>query len=649
MCGIIGYIGPKEVIPILIDGLKRLEYRGYDSAGIASLTHRPGENGGVLFIQKRKGKIKELEMSLKDAAPGFSITEHQTWNSDLIAPNSLNIGIGHTRWATHGKPSDQNAHPHKDCSGKIAVVHNGIIENYAQLKKQLLSEGHHFISETDTEVIAHLIEKEMNGDLTKAVARALNVVEGSYAIGVLCLGESERMIAVRKGSPLILGCGRGENFLASDVPAVLPHTKEVIYLDDDEGAVIYRHKMEIFRLEDGRLLNRVSVNTLDLAPDASCPRIHQVLWDASMAEKSGYKHFMLKEIHEQPRAIRDTFWRYVDKEKAEIHFDEMKIKDEELRSIQKIYITACGTSYHAALIGKLMLERYAQVSVEVDIASEFRYRSPLFPENCLTIAISQSGETADTLAAIRLAKEKGASILSICNVVGSSVTRESHGVIYTNAGPEIGVASTKAFTTQVTALYLFALHLASIKGMISDDFRKERIKFLYSIPQKLEIILKKNEEIKCLARLFHQKRDFLYLGRSFAFPIALEGALKLKEISYIHAEGYPSGEMKHGPIALIDEEMPVVVLAPEGGTYDKLLGNIEEVKARGGTVIAIATQGDGRIGDKADHVFYLPETSEELNTLLMAIPLQLLAYYIADFRGCDIDQPRNLAKSVTVE
>jgi glutamine---fructose-6-phosphate transaminase (isomerizing) len=624
MCGIVGYIGPKEVIPILIDGLRRLEYRGYDSAGVAFLTRSNGQDGKNLFIHKKKGKIKDLERSL-------STLPH--------APCSfLNIGIGHTRWATHGKPSDENAHPHSDCSGKIAVVHNGIIENYTLLKKALISEGHHFTSETDTEVIAHLIEREMNGDLTKGVIRALRMLEGSFAIGVISLEHPDRVIAARRGSPLIIGCGEGENFIASDVPAILPYTRKVIYPEDDELAIISNTDVEIFSME---LLHATSCELQS--------RIHHVVWDASMAEKCGYKHFMLKEIHEQPRAVQDTLGRYIDRGKAEIHFDAMNLNDEELKAVQKIYIIACGTSYHAALIGKLMIEQHAQVPVEVDIASEFRYRCPLIPENCLTIAISQSGETADTLAAIKQAKQKGSKIISICNAVGSSVTRDSHGVIYTQAGPEIGVASTKAFTTQVIALYLFTIHLATIRGKISDSRRREMVEAAYLLSKELENLFMKEGEIKSLASMFHTKSDFLYLGRSFAFPIALEGALKLKEISYIHAEGYPAGEMKHGPIALIDEEMPVVALAPKSATYDKILGNIEEVKARGGTVIAIATEGDTRIREKADHVFYVPDASEELNTLLMNIPLQLLAYYIADYRGCEIDQPRNLAKSVTVE
>jgi glucosamine--fructose-6-phosphate aminotransferase (isomerizing) len=620
------------------------------------------------------------------------------------------VGIGHTRWATHGKPSDENAHPHCDCAGRLAVVHNGIIENYAKLKKELLSEGHHFTSQTDTEVIAHLIEAEFKGDLTEAVARALLRIEGSYAIGVISLANSVQMVAARKGSPLVLGCGKGENFIASDVPAVLPHTNKVIYLNDGEIALISKDEIEIFSFSphldsssslfasqpsslspdassESHELQAASGKGLDSTPNASrlasnvpgssvlspqssglspyAPlltsiassgtpdalrtRVCEIMWDASMAEKCGYKHFMLKEIYEQPRAIRDTFGRYITKEKAEIHFDEINLAPQELRAADKIYIIACGTSYHAALVGKLMLERYAKVSVEVDIASEFRYRCPLFPQNCLTIAISQSGETADTLAAIRQAKGNGSRVVSICNVVGSSVARESDGVIYTNAGPEIGVASTKAFTTQVVALYLFTLYFALQKGTINRERAKEMAEALYSIPERMEGILAKSGQIHSLAGLFYQKRDFLYLGRAYAYPIAMEGALKLKEISYIHAEGYPAGEMKHGPIALINEEMPVVALAPKSATYDKILSNIEEVKARGGIVIALATEGDDRIREKADHIFYIPEAPEELATLFMAIPLQLLAYHVADCRGCEIDQPRNLAKSVTVE
>ena len=637
MCGIIGYIGHKEVIPVLIDGLKRLEYRGYDSAGVAFLSHSAGEGSEKsLFIHKRKGKIKELEASLSPLTPAPD-SKAQASHFPLLIRNDLNMGVGHTRWATHGKPDDRNAHPHSDCLGKIAVVHNGIIENYAALKKELISEGHRFTSATDTEVIAHLIERESNGDEMKAVIRSLKRLEGSYAIGLLSEKQPEWMIAARRGSPLILGCGDGENFLASDVPAILSYTRKVIYLEDDEIALISGKKIEIFNLR-----NEPPVGVLS-------PKIHQVLWDPSMAEKGGYKHFMLKEIHEQPQAVRDTIGRYVRRETGEVHFDEINLSEEDLKSVQKIYILACGTSYHAALIGKLLLERYAQVQVEADIASEFRYRSPLFPENCLAIAISQSGETADTIAAIRQAKDKGAKILSICNVLGSSASRESHGVIYTLAGPEIGVASTKAFTTQVIALYLFATYLSCLRGNISDACRKEMIEALYLLPGKFEGLLNKTDAIKSVASIFREKKDFLYLGRSFAFPIAMEGALKLKEISYIHAEAYAAGEMKHGPIALIDEEMPVVALTPKCSTYDKVLGNIEEVKARGGTVIAVATDGDNRVKEKADHVFYVPEAPEELSALLMTLPLQLLAYYIADLRGCHIDQPRNLAKSVTVE
>ena len=662
MCGIIGYIGPKEVVPVLIDGLKRLEYRGYDSAGIAILTPRSETNGSGsgLSIHKTKGKIRDLELYLD--ALCVTPKDHESQSSAHSPQSLINIGIGHTRWATHGRPSDRNAHPHRDCSDKIAVVHNGIIENYAALKKELIAEGHQFVSETDTEVIAHLIERDLTGDLVKAVLSALKKMEGSYAIGVISREDPERIIAARKGSPLVLGCGQDENLIASDVPAILPHTPKVIYLNDGELAEIYNNRVEIFRLNGSGLLSSVS-NALSQspvlspqscysfrhAPEALQKRIHRVDWDPAMAEKGGYKHFMLKEIHEQPRAIRDTFGRYVIKEGSEIYFDQANISEQELKSIDKIYIIACGTSYHAALIGKLMLERHSKIQVEVDIASEFRYRSPLFPGKCLTIAISQSGETADTLAALKQAKENGSRVLSICNVVGSSVTRESDGVIYTHAGPEIGVASTKAFTTQVVALYLFAIHLAVLRGHLLPARAKEMVTGLYEIPEMLEKVLLRENEIRSLASLFHEKKDFLYLGRSYAFPIAMEGALKLKEISYIHAEGYPAGEMKHGPIALINEEMPVVALAPRSSTYDKILSNIEEVKARAGRVIAIATDGDDRITEKADHVFYIPEASEELTTLLMMIPLQLLAYHIADCRGCEIDQPRNLAKSVTVE
>lgn len=611
MCGIVGYIGTNNAVPILVEGLRRLEYRGYDSAGVAFY-----ENGNMV-LKKTVGKLSNLESILKDE-------KHES-----------HIGIGHTRWATHGRPTEVNSHPHCDCHGRLMVVHNGIIENYALLKRVLISEGHVFLSETDTEVIAHLIERYLhNGNLPEAVRRALSEIEGTYAIAVISTTNPDSIIAARKGSPLIIGRGNKEYILASDIPAILSITKDAIFINDNELVVLQREGTEIIDLSSGSRREET---------------VYQIPWDLELAEKSGYAHFMLKEIHEQPQAVRNTFSGRLVLGKGEVNLEDVNLSDEELRKISRIYVVSCGTSWHASLVGKFMIETIAKIPVEVDLASEFRYRMPLIDSSTLTIGITQSGETADTLGAIRKAKGEGSRILVVCNVVGSSATREADGVVYTHAGPEIGVASTKAFTSQLVALYLFAVHLGRVKGLVSDTDFSSMMAELTTIPQKIEGILQKEEEIKKLADLYWEKRDYFFLGRGIVYPIALEGALKLKEISYLHAEGYAGGEMKHGPIALVDRDMVVVALIPHNSVYEKMLSNIEEVKAREANVIAITDEGCEEIGEKVDHVFYVPETNEFLRPVLFTIPLQLFAYYIARNRGCDIDQPRNLAKSVTVE
>lgn len=609
MCGIVGYIGKQDAVEILIDGLRRLEYRGYDSAGIAML------QDGKIELRRSVGKLINLENALKSS------------------PLKGMLGIAHTRWATHGKPSEENAHPHTDCSGNIVVVHNGIIENYHVLKAQLLKEGHTFKSETDTEVIAHLVEKFFQGDLLQAVREMRKVIVGSYALGVIAKAGPKTVIAARNGSPLILGVGEGEYFLASDVPAILARTKKVMYLDDGDVAQLTLSGLKVFNKEWKEIEKQVQTIT----------------WDPIMAEKAGYKHFMLKEIFEQPRVIRDTFRGRILPEEGEVYLEEVNVPRNYLRKITKIFIVACGTSYHAGLVGKYLCEDLLHLPSEVDIASEFRYRNPLIDEKTLVIVISQSGETADTLAALREARLKGSTVLAICNVVGSTITREANGTVYTHAGPEIGVASTKAFTAQLTALYILLLYLGRVREVLSKEEVRRIMEKLMHIPLQMEEVLRMDEEIMKFSCGFFRKTDFLYLGRNLNYPIALEGALKLKEISYIHAEGYPAGEMKHGPIALIDEDMPVLAIATNCKVYDKVLSNIEEAKARDGIVIALATQGNMEIKKKADHVFYLPETLEILSPMLNVIPLQLLAYHIAVRRGCDVDQPRNLAKSVTVE
>jgi len=611
MCGIVGYIGKRNAVPILIEGLRRLEYRGYDSTGIAFY-----ENGNIV-LRKTAGKLANLESIIRD----------HNYESHL--------GIGHTRWATHGKPSDINAHPHSDCSGKVMVVHNGIIENYLSLKKTLIAEGHVFRSETDTEVIAHLIERYLHdGNLLEAVRKALHKVKGTYALAVISNADPDKIIAARKGSPLIIGWGKEEYLLASDVPAILNYTKDAIFLNDNEVVVLHKNGVEITDLENGYF-----------RPE----RIYQIPWNPELAEKNGYPHFMLKEIHEQPQAIRNTCSGRINLDKGKVCWDEVDLSREEIRKISTIYMVSCGTSWHASLVGKFMIEALAQIPVEVDLGSEFRYRTPIINGATLTIGVTQSGETADTLGAMRRAKESGSRVLVICNVVGSSATREAGGVIYTHAGLEIGVASTKSFTSQIVAFYLFALYLGRIKGLISRSLFCEMMAELAAIPGKLEEVLRKEKKIEQFANLYWEKKNFVFLGRGITYPIALEGALKLKEISYILAEGYAGGEMKHGPIALVDKDMVVVSLIPRNFIYEKMLGNIEEVKARDGIVIAIANQGDEEIREKADHVFYVPKSNDFLTPILFTIPLQLLAYHIARKRGCDIDQPRNLAKSVTVE
>jgi len=608
MCGIIGYTGKRNAVPIILEGLKRLEYRGYDSAGIAFFNERGVE------IRKCTGKIKDL-YAIIDSDKPFSAT-----------------AIGHTRWATHGKPSEENAHPHK--SGGIIIVHNGIIENYLQLKKKLIEEGYKFTSETDTEVLCHLIEKyAADYPLEDAVRKALKEVRGAYALAVINEKERGKIVGVRKDSPLVVGLGDGEFFLASDVPAFLNYSRDVIYLDDGEMVVM---------TGDG-----VVVTTLDGAPVQK--EVVSVSWSPAMAEKGGYKHFMLKEIYEQPRAIADTLRGRFYPESGQVNMDEFGIKEEDLRKAQKIFIVACGTSWHAALIGKYMIEELARVPVEVDIASEFRYRNPVIGQDSLLVAITQSGETADTLAAQREAKRLGAKVLSICNVVGSTASREADAVFYTHSGPEIGVASTKAFTTQIVGLYLFAVGLGRLKGTVNSDSAMGLLRDLLFLPGLVEKILAADNVIERIAKELFKADDFLYLGRGINYPIALEGALKLKEISYIHAEGYPAGEMKHGPIALVDEDLPSVFLVPRGRLYEKVLSNIEEVRSRGGRIVAVTDEGNTEVCSRSDYCISVPETNSFLSAILMVIPLQLLAYHIGVLRGCDVDQPRNLAKSVTVE
>jgi glucosamine--fructose-6-phosphate aminotransferase (isomerizing) len=609
MCGIVGYVGDQESLPILLEGLRRLEYRGYDSAGVAIL------NGGGIKIQKAAGKISVLEGLLaKDPSHGT-------------------LGIAHTRWATHGEPNTLNAHPHTDCKGKIAVVHNGIIENYATLKRALEGEGHTFTTDTDTEVIAHLIEKFYQGNLEKAVAQALRLLTGTYGIAAICSDEPRKIVGARHGSPLVVGvCDNHQYILASDVSAVIRHTNQVVYLDDEEMVV----------------LTPSGVQTTTVGEVAVSKKVETVDWDLEQIEKAGYAHFMLKEIFEQPQSLRNGLRGRLMVAEGTARLGGLNMSERELRQIERVVILACGTSWHSGLIGEYLIEELARIPVEVEYASEFRYRNPILRPGTVVLAISQSGETADTLAAMREAKRKGARVLGVCNVVGSTIARESDGGVYIHAGPEIGVASTKAFTSQVAALALLTLYLGRL-GELSPELGAELTRELHTIPDKMERILASADAIRSIAKAYAHHNNFLYLGRGVNFPVALEGALKLKEISYIHAEGYPAAEMKHGPIALIDANMPVVFICTQDSAYEKVLNNMEEVRARKGKIIAVACEGDEVVAQKADHVLFVPHALGPLMPLLAVIPLQLLAYYIAVERGCDVDQPRNLAKSVTVE
>jgi glucosamine--fructose-6-phosphate aminotransferase (isomerizing) len=614
MCGIIGYIGSKQVVPVLIDGLRRLEYRGYDSAGVAVV------HNGRIELRRAAGKLSHLADSI-DAQP--------------IAGD---YGVGHTRWATHGRPTEENAHPHRDCTGQIVVVHNGIIENYLELKRELQQEGHRFVTETDTEIVAHLIEREMKSDgLEAAVRRALLLLRGLFALVVISADDPGKIVAVRNGPPIIVGLGQDEFFVASDIPAILSHTRDVVFLGDEEMAVITRHGVEF----------------TDFAGTPVSKATQRVMWDPVMAEKAGYRHFMLKEIHEQPRAAEETILGRLSMDTGRVFLDELNISEADLRSVDRIAIVACGTSWHAGLVGKYVIEQLVGVPVEVDYGSEFRYRQPIVNNRTLTVVITQSGETADTLAALREARSRGARSLAICNVVGSMVTREAEGTLYTHAGPEIGVASTKAFTSQLVALQLLALYLAQTRNRLSPDDGRRHIQAMLELPKLLERTLKTSSKVEEIANRLYTRSDFLYLGRGINFPIALEGALKLKEISYIHAEGYPAGEMKHGPIALIDEQVPVVTIAPRDDVFDKMLGNIQEAKARGGSIVALTSEGheklSGVLDPATDFIVSVPQAAPLLMPILLVLPLQLLAYHVAVRRGCDVDQPRNLAKSVTVE
>jgi len=620
MCGIVGYVGNKQVVPLIIDGLRKLEYRGYDSAGIAVV-----DGNNDLEIRRAEGKLRNLEECIR------------------LNPLDGNYGIGHTRWATHGRPTEENAHPHRDCTGRIVVVHNGIIENYLSLKERLKEQGHEFKTETDTEIVAHLIEEFMKSEnlgFEQAVQKTVRHLRGIFALSIISADEPDTIIAVREGPPVVIGLGDGEFFVASDIPAILQHTRDVFYLGEKEIAV----------------LTKDSVRVTDFDGNVVEPKQQRITWDPIMAEKGGFKHFMLKEIYEQPRAVRDTVRGRISLDTGSIYLDTMNISEEEFRAVTSIKIAACGTSWHAGIAGKYMIEQLSRLSVEVDYASEFRYRDPVLDENTLLIVISQSGETADTIAAMREARQAGCKVLAICNVQGSMIHREADGTILTHAGPEIGVASTKAFTSQMIALYLFALYMGQLRGKLDEAQSKYHAQQLAELPLKIEHLLSDADSIEELSREFFRSQDFLYLGRGINFPVSLEGALKLKEISYIHAEGYPAGEMKHGPNALIDEKLPVVVInTREAGNaaselrYEKTHSNIVEVKARDGIVISVLTEGDEMSSRVSDHVIEIPETSDLLAPILSIVPLQLLAYHIAVRRGCDVDQPRNLAKSVTVE
>jgi len=612
MCGIVGYVGSREAVPVIVEGLRRLEYRGYDSAGVAVVVN------GAVARRRSEGKLQNLE----------TVLEREPLQGDY--------GLGHTRWATHGRPSEENAHPHQDCSGKLVVVHNGIIENYLALKKRLASEGHVFRTQTDTEVVAHLVESHYDGVLEEAVRKTLLELQGIYALVLLHADEPQRLVAARMGPPMVVGIGEREFFLASDVPALLQYTRDFVFLDDGEVVAVTPDSMRVTGPQG----------------EERSPRRQRVTWDPVQAEKGGYRHFMLKEIHEQPRALRDTLLGRIVIDDASVHLEELGGAAEALRDVSRAVLIACGTSWHAALVGKFLLEQLAGVTTEVDYGSEFRYRSPLVGADTLAVAISQSGETADTLAAFRLAKALGALPIAICNVQGSMLTREASGSLLTHAGPEIGVASTKTFTAQLVALALLALHLGRLRGRLDADTCRAHLEGLARIPHQMEQALAKEERIAALAKSLGHASDFLYLGRGVHYPIALEGALKLKEISYLHAEGYPAGEMKHGPIALIDDDLPVVALCPQSAVYDKMLSNVQEVKARGGRIVAVVSEGDERIGEileKGDETLEIPAASEIWSPMLAVLPLQLLAYHIAVRAGRDVDQPRNLAKSVTVE
>ncbi len=611
MCGIVAYVGEKDAYPILIKGLSRLEYRGYDSAGVALINTET-------HLYKRTGKVKDLE----EFARHNDIGGH--------------VGIGHTRWATHGKPSDLNAHPHTSMNGKFTIVHNGIIENYAHIKKELINRGYTFQSETDTEVLANFIESiylQQKVSAEIAVRAALSKVIGAYGLVISCSDEKEKLIAARKGSPLVIGVGENEYFLASDASPIVEYTNQVIYMNDEDVAILTKDDLVLKNIQN----------------DSQKPKIQRVELSIDEIDKGDFEHYMLKEIHEQPTSIGDTFRGRISIDQTKIFLGGIIDLLPKLTQAKRIIIIACGTSYHAGLVGEYLFEEYARVPVEVEYASEFRYRNPIINSDDVIIAISQSGETADTLAAIKLAKEKGATILGICNVVGSSIPRETHGGVYTHAGPEIGVASTKAFTSQVTVLMMMAFMIGRRRGSLYDELYRKLIHELILVPDKIKIILESETYIKGIAELYKKATNSLYLGRGYLYPVAMEGALKLKEISYIHAEGYPAAEMKHGPIALIDENMPVFVLATKDKSYEKIVSNIQEVKARNGKVIAIVTEGDETIKNMADHVIEVPDCHEAISPLLTVVPLQIISYYIAVFRGCNVDQPRNLAKSVTVE
>jgi len=616
MCGIVGYIGTRKVVPILMEGLKRLEYRGYDSAGVVYF------HDNKLIKHRAQGKLGNLERIIEDV---LGVESH--------------VGLGHTRWATHGAPTTENAHPHGDCNDDLVIVHNGIIENYQTLRSDLKKRGHIFRSETDTEVLAHLIEDHLDKDLVAAVRKALKKVKGSYAVGVLWKGQPDIIVAARNHSPLVIGIGNGDGtFLASDVPALLPYTRKVIFLEDKEIAVLSAEKWEVKNLDSGRKIKK---------------QVQTITWDAGMAEKTGFKHFMLKEIYEQPQALLNTLRGRIDPQNGRIELPEIGLSEKYIKTLERIVLVACGTSWHAALVAKYWLEEWVGIPVEVDIGSEFRYRTLLLNNKVLTLSISQSGETADTLAGIKLASQLGSKVITICNVVGSTMTRQADATLYTHAGPEIGVASTKAFTSQLAALFLFASYLAQVRNTLPSNKIKQLGQAIIGLPTLLEENLPDlQKKIKAVAGLFYDSRNFLFVGRGLNYPIALEGALKLKEISYIHAEGYAAGELKHGPLALIDKDMPILGLVPKDKVYEKSISNIEEIKARQGQLILIGSKGDRHLKKITEHVLYMPKAPSmmpELNPILFTIPAQLLAYEIATMRGCDVDQPRNLAKSVTVE